>query len=102
MENSKYDWIHKNIVENLDVSPEFTLLDLKEKLNGSLDMFESRCGTNWCRGRECITCANRINIDYVRKHLNELTDFAKENEIDIKSYEERRKRVIISRSEFKI
>jgi hypothetical protein len=92
MENSKYEWIHKKIIEDINAPAEFILLDLKDKLNSELSRLNSYCSITMCRRKGmCIGCKNRINIDYIRTSLQEIQDFARENDIDLNECENKRR-----------
>ena len=92
MENSKYEWIHKKIIEDINAPAEFILLDLKDKLKSELSRLNSYCSITMCRRKGmCIGCKNMINIDYIQTSLQEIQDFARENDIDLKKYEKKRR-----------
>jgi hypothetical protein len=92
MENSKYDWIHKKIIEDINTPTEFILLDLKDSLKSELRKLNSYCSITMCRRKGmCIGCKNRVNTDYIRTSLQEIQDFARENDIDLNECENRRR-----------
>ena len=91
MENSRYEWIHRKIIENNDLSPEFILIGLKEDITKEIRRREIKCSNSCRMSWDCFSCNNRPNISYAKRLLQDLQDFARENEIDIKGYEEKKR-----------
>jgi hypothetical protein len=91
MENSRYEWIYREIIKEPNLPVETILLNLSELLKDSLERYNSHCsdpglcprvGEFTCKGCDFLNKINHFN-----KLYDELWEFIKENDFKIIKFE---------------